>query len=156
MQRMNRERAQEHRRWIELLEESTPAQWGGMTAAEMLGHLRAVYEASLGEITVPQLVPSIIGKPFGFLAFYVLPRLPRGKKGSTPPIPALCPAVESFEAERAGLLAAMNRFLDRLENDPSECTLHPITGMTTLRTWARVHEVHFAHHFRQFGITSAS
>jgi len=119
----------------------------------MVRHLRATVEMSLGELDVPGYLPPVIGKPIGFLVFHVLPRLPRGKKGSTPPIPALCPeAVHGFDEERRLHLAALDRFVARLAADPRERTLHPILGRTTFRMWSRVHQVHSVHHYRQFGL----
>ncbi len=142
-----------HRARILALEESTPARWGGMNAAAMVCHLRAILELSLGETKVPLVVSPIIGKPIGLLFFYVFTRFPKGRKGSAPPIPALCPLPTlSFQEERQRLLAALERFVARQESDPREKVPHPFLGATTLARWARVHEVHFRHHYRQFGV----
>ena len=144
-----------HRGRVLSLDESTSAQWGGMDAHHMLRHLRALTEASLGNVEVPQVVPPIIGLPLGLLIFYVIPVIPRGKPGSKPPIPALCPEpTEPFEAERQSLLDAMERFVAHRTSEPRRKTRHPILGMTTLARWSRIHGVHNRHHYRQFGLES--
>ena len=117
-----------HRARILALEESTPARWGGMNAAAMVCHLRAILELSLGETKVPLVVSPIIGKPIGLLFFYVFTRFPKGRKGSAPPIPALCPLPPlSFQEERQRLLAALERFVARQESDPREKVPAPIS-----------------------------
>ena len=45
-----------HRARILALDESTPARWGGMNAAAMVCHLRAILELSLGETKVPLVI----------------------------------------------------------------------------------------------------
>ena len=142
-----------HRDRILALDENTPARWGGMDAAAMVCHLRAVVEMSLGELKIAQFVSPLIGKPIGLMFFYVITRWPKGKKGSQPPIPELCPAPTlAFGDERQRLLAAIGRFVDRHESGPRSKVRHPLMGPTTLARWSRVHGVHFRHHFRQFGI----
>ena len=42
-----------HLERVEALQEDTPARWGGMSAAAMVVHVRAVVEVSLGELEVP-------------------------------------------------------------------------------------------------------
>ena len=142
-----------HRERILVLEETTPARWGGMDAGAMVCHLRVMVELSLGEIEVAGKVSPIVGKPLGLLFFYVITRWPKGKKGSKPPVPALCPAPTlSFEQERQRLLEALDRFVSGQESDPGAKSAHPLLGPTTLARWSRVHGVHFRHHFRQFGV----
>jgi len=142
-----------HRGRILALDESTPALWGGMTATSMLSHLRALTEASLGDLEVPQVIPPLVGRPVGLFIFYVLPVIPRGKPGSKPPIPALCPVPDgTFENERQSLLDVMERFVALRAAEPGFKTRHPILGRTTLARWSRVHGVHNRHHYRQFGL----
>ena len=150
---LNQQNLPFHRDQILALEETTLARWGGMDAAAMVCHLRAVVEMSLGEIEVEQVIPPIVGKPIGLLFSYVITRWPKGKKGTKPPAPALCPAPTlPFTDERHRLLAALERFVDRHESDPRHEVPHPMMGPTSLARWSRVHGVHFRHHFRQFGI----
>lgn len=142
-----------HRGRLTALAEDTPARWGGMDAAAMVCHLRAMVELSLGEIGAPRFLSPVVGKPLGFLFFHVFTRWPKGRKGSTPPVPALCPAPAGpFEEERARLLAAIDRFVARAAAEPRARFPHPVFGRTTLAGWARVHGVHFRHHYRQFGL----
>jgi len=142
-----------YRARILALDETTPARWGGMNAAAMVSHLRAMVELSLGEIEVPVVVPPIIGRTLGLLFFYFFTRWPRGRKGSKPPIPALCPVPSlGFEEERQRLLAALDRFVARQESDPRAKTTNPLLGPITLEQWTHVHGVHFRHHYRQFGV----
>jgi hypothetical protein len=142
-----------HRECLRAMAEETPPEWGGMTAAQMCAHVRALIEMSLGEVETRAFMPTAIGLPMGLLFFYVIRAFPHGKKGSTPPMEELFPSdLESFERERERLLEAMDRFTQQLGADPSRKTRHPFMGMTTLKRWSQVHAVHNRHHYRQFGI----
>ena len=130
----------------------SPPRWGGLNAPEMLCHLRATLELSLGERQVPRLVPEWIGAPIGLLLLYVFTRWPHGRKGRHPAIPALFPhPCAGLDAERERLLATMRRFVAGLHAEPRARARHPMLGKTTRKRWSRLHGVHFAHHLRQFG-----
>jgi len=153
LRKLDHENLAYHRGRLLALEEDTRARWGGMDAMAMVCHLRASVEASLGEIEVPRLMPPLLGKPLGFLFFHVLPRWPKGKRGTKPTVPEMHPAPTfSFREERQRLLAAAEGFVARAASDPHERFLHPVVGMTTLSGWSRIHGVHFRHHYRQFAI----
>ena len=153
LERLDAETLQQHRSRLLAIQETTPARWGGMDAARMICHLRAVFEMSLGEIEVPRLISPLIGKPLGLFVFYALPRLPRRRKGSSTPIPVLCPAPDlPFAEEVERLLAAMERFVTRLGTAAEAEAVHPILGSTSMKVWSRVHAVHCLHHERQFGL----
>lgn len=153
VRRLDLENLAYHRGRLLALEEDTQARWGSLDATAMICHLRASVEVSLGEIKVPRAMPLILGKPLGFLFFHVLPRWPKGRKGSKPPIPEMFPAPTlSFREERQKLLAVAERFAARVKTYPNERSPHPVVGMTTSRAWSRIHGMHFRHHYRQFGI----
>ncbi len=142
-----------HRTCLERLTEDTPARWGDMTASAMVCHLRAMVELSLGEREVQRLATPWIGRPVGWVMFYVMTRWPKGQKGSTPPVPALCPTpIQSFADEREQLFATLERFIETRHKSPKRKTGHPIFGATSLQYWSRIHGVHARHHYRQFGI----
>ena len=108
-----------HRERIRALTEGAQPRWGGLRAIGMVCHLRATFEASLGEIEVGRFTHPVLGLPVGLIVFYVVGRIPPGKPGTTPPIPALCPASgASFEEERERLVAVMERFVERASADP--------------------------------------
>jgi hypothetical protein len=142
-----------HRDCILALAQDTAPQWGGLNAAQMCAHLRALVECSLGEVEMRAFMPTVIGRPMGLLFFYVIRRFPHGKKGSTPPMKELFPAdVGTLDVERDRLLASMERFTQQLSENPHRKTRHPFMGMTTLKRWSQVHAVHNRHHYRQFGV----
>ena len=136
------------------LEPDAPGRWGGLDASSMLAHLTAALELSLGEREARALVPAWIGRPAGWLAMHVFPRWPRGRKGSTPPLPHLFPAPQAFDAQREHLEAALERFVDRLEREPEARATNPLMGDVSMRTWSRLHALHCRHHLRQFGALS--
>jgi hypothetical protein len=150
--RLDRATALDFERRLRGLRADAPARWGRLDAHAMLRHLRASLELSLGDIASPRLVPRWIGAPAGWALTTFLTRWPRGLGGHLAPIATLLPpALGSFEEDREHLLAALRRFVERLDADPRARAPHPVFGALARWRWARVHALHLDHHLRQFG-----
>lgn len=139
----------EFERRINAVGPNAQRRWGAMTPARMFAHLRIVFEISLEERETrdesrPWLLPVL-----WFLLFRLWTHWPKGLIKATPQF--LDDSAEDLEAERALLLAAMRRFVDRAEEDPERLVLEPMLGRVALRKWRRIHGVHTDYHLRQFG-----
>jgi hypothetical protein len=130
----------------------TPAQWGVMTAHQMVQHLSAAMRgASDGEPLAS--IPSPMKNPVArFMALRSgirwpksVPTLPQLEtKGKPKPDPA------GFDQDLAGLRADLVRFaaLDQTALSP----IHPIFGNFTRKDWMLWAYLHADHHLRQFGL----
>ncbi len=114
----------------------------------MMRHLRRMLEISMGEVAVPDgSIPGLrfIIRVLFLHVFTVWPpsrvRLPKDW---------LPPAKHGFAVEKDLLLQAVDRFVQRLDQQPEQQTVHTLLGPLTLRSWSRVPGVHFNHHSRQF------
>lgn len=124
-------------------------QWGTMSVAQMLAHLRIVLEISLEERETtdesrPWLMPLL-----WVLLFELWTRWPRGRIQASQQF--LDGDATDVEAERTAVLAAMGRFVAQAEAEPDRVVLEPMLGRIPLRKWRRVHGVHTDYHLRQFG-----
>ena len=136
-------------RRIAALDANAPRQWGTMNVARMFAHLRLSLEISLEERPAkdesrPWLLPIL-----WVLMFELWTNWPKGR------IPAstqfLDDTAADAEAERAQVLAAMRRFVQRAEEAPDRKVLEPMLGHVTLQRWRRIHGIHTDYHLRQFG-----
>lgn len=130
----------------------TPAaarKWGSLTPARMLRHLREMVGMSLGEVEAPDesnFIFRAVVRPLFFEWMTTWPHNLKAPDRFTPD------AEGDLEVEREALLAALARFVARQSAEPDRVASHPVFGPQTLRYWGRLHGVHFAHHFRQFGV----
>ena len=132
------------------LKADTTPKWGKLTPTGLLRHIRFVLEVSLGE--VPEVDKSTLFSRYilSTLFFRVFTRWPGGVLKAPPtwtPEPS-----DDFRLEMKLMTDALKRFADAADRDPKRTTISPLMGPTTLAYWQRVHGVHFAHHFRQFGL----
>jgi len=131
---------------VRSLSASSTARWGKMTVTGMLEHLRLSARMAVGELEVaPANKRAFQVFPLKHLILYVLP-FPKG----APTAPELYPGAEaSFEEERAGVLA----LLDRIGAGPQEGPgpTHPLFGPLSWREWGATTYKHVDHHLKQFG-----
>ena len=132
------------------LSADTPRKFGTMTPAAMLSHLTHTLEVSCGAAEDPDHSNWFTRGPGRVLAFHWFTRWPGGvikQPDSWSPPPS-----EEFEGERQKFLAALDRFCDALEATPDRLTVSPLLGPRSIAYWSHLHSVHFAHHYRQFGL----
>jgi hypothetical protein len=117
-----------------------------MNVTEMLQHLRLSARMTVGELKVASSNKRVFQVfPLKHLILYVLP-FPKG----APTAPELLPAAtESFEEERATVLA----LLDQIGAGPREGAgpAHPLFGTLSWPEWGAVTYKHVDHHLKQFG-----
>jgi Protein of unknown function (DUF1569) len=132
---------------LDQLRPESKAQWGKMTAAQMLAHLSDALRMSLGDLHVePKNVPIARFWPVKQLMLHVLP------------FPKNAPTADElksrepvgFEEERE----ALRQLLVRMDpaSGSKRASVHPIFGAMTLEDWGALGYKHFDHHLRQFGV----
>jgi len=134
---------------IKALDATAERQWGSMTLARMFAHLRIVLEVSLEEREVHDESRAWLLPVLWLLLFRLWTNWPKGKIKATHQF--LDDSAEDIAAERARLLEAMDRFVQRAQSDPERKVLEPMLGYVSLRKWQRIHGVHTDYHLRQFG-----
>lgn len=131
---------------IRSLSASANARWGRMSVTGMLEHLRLSAQMAVGELKVESKTKRAFQVfPLKHLILYVLP-FPKGAPTATELLPD---AAESFEEERAAVLA----LLDRIGAGPREGAgpAHPLFGTLSWREWGAATYKHVDHHLKQFG-----
>lgn len=137
-----------YRARVQAIGPESPRRWGSMTPAAMMAHVRRAIEISLEEAPTPN-TSTWFTRAAGPLVFRYMP-WPKGKLKT---IPEMLPErTEELERERAELLAAMERFVDRLEREPQRRAVSSLLGNITMRRWSMVHGRHLTHHLDQFGV----
>jgi hypothetical protein len=121
-----------------------------MTAAQMLAHLRIIFEISLEEREAEDESRRWLLPILWLVVFVWWTNWPKGRIKASPQF--LDPAATDFDAERDHVLAAMARFVARAERYPDRKVLEPMLGRVSLRKWRRIHGVHTDYHLRQFGV----
>lgn len=150
VQRLERGTFESFKQRLLAIRPDTRPQWGRLTPAGVMAHLRYTLEVSLGEVNARDTSNFLMRTLGRILAFHVFTRWPGGVFKSPP---EWTPEPDSdFEAERDKTLAAMERFVNEAGQNPTRKTISPLLGPITLDYWQRVHGIHMAHHFRQFGV----
>ena len=138
----------EFERRVKALGPTAPRQWGTMSVARMFAHLRIVLEISLEERETRDESRAWLMPILWVLLFRLWTNWPKGKIKASPQF--LDESAEDVEAERAKVIEAMRRFVERSERDPGRIVLEPMLGRISLKKWQRVHGVHTDYHLRQF------
>ena len=141
------EDAAEIRARILCLTSSDAPQWGIMTANQMVCHVRQAFVLALEDGPVKLMKGPLPPRALKFTAL----RIPRHWPHSTPTprqlrIDAPGMTCTTFEEDRAGLLAALDRFC-ALSNYTRD---HPFFGSMQHADWMRWGYLHADHHLRQF------
>lgn len=144
----NREDCQSVRNRFASVRPDDARQWGVMSAAEMVCHIRGAFLAAMGEIESSPIATPIPAATLKDIAlwqptpwkpgFWTIPALKQGA-------PGMCPGV--FEQDLAEALAEMDRFCmsEQLRVD------HAFFGAMSYADWMRWGYLHTDHHLRQFG-----
>ena len=125
-------------------------QFGTMTVIAMMRHMRNVMETALGETSYPKQLPEFIGKAAFFISTEVFTNWPKGKLKAPSfwtPEP-----VEDFQEERDLWLASVEKFVEKVENDPQLTVRNPFFGRLTMKQWSLMNGMHVDHHLKQFSV----
>jgi hypothetical protein len=145
----NMEDRTEVRGRIEGLTASDPRMWGSMTVGQMVCHCTDAYRYALGErpaAPVEKPIPRAVMKWMALSSpvmwpknVTTVPEMDQVAGAGTPPA--------EFAADRAALLDAFDRFVERSGEWPP----HSMFGPMSREDWMRWGFLHMDHHLRQFG-----
>ncbi|MCU7549635.1 DUF1569 domain-containing protein [Chitinophagaceae bacterium LB-8] len=137
---------------IDRLFEDTEAKWGLMKPQHMIEHLATTMEFSNGKMLLAQRTTEQEGKTAKEAFIYTEIEMPQGLKssllGNVPP-PFKHPSLD--DAKR-NLNQELDDFHSYFENHPEATFTHPRLGSLNHREWVILHNKHFTHHFKQFGL----
>jgi hypothetical protein len=126
---------------------NAPAQWGKMSAPEMVCHLAESLKMTLGDLPCTPKGGALRYTPLKQLIIYVAP-WPKGVP-TAPELLARAPATWSNDVRDLGVL------LDRVAGARSAAPNwpeHPAFGKLSPGAWGRLVYRHMDHHLRQFGV----
>ncbi len=128
------------------LDASCTAQWGKMSAFQMIGHLTVWDERVLNDVKVKQ---AIIGKVFGKIA---LKRVLRDEK----PLDKNVPTSPSYKVNGSGdLEEAKAKWIAQIQGYDNYTTpeyMHDFFGKMSREQLGQLGYKHIDHHLRQFGV----
>jgi hypothetical protein len=131
---------------IENLTVANQKQWGKMTAAQTLAHLRTVLELGTGDRTEK---PNLIGLLLGPIIKKVVLNDKPYKQGLPTGPNFIIKDDKNFEEEKAKLIAVYKKFIERGAS-MADGFKHPLFGKMTAYEWGFSQWKHFDHHLRQF------
>jgi oxepin-CoA hydrolase/3-oxo-5,6-dehydrosuberyl-CoA semialdehyde dehydrogenase len=137
------------------LDAGAPAQWGHMTAQQMVEHLSWSYEVSTGRRVVRCPIPEAKREAWKQFLFDNRPMMREFRN------PALVDGLPALRHEGlAAAIAAARADADAFRRHaasaaPDARHLHPVFGPLSAEEWARAHYKHFIHHLQQFGLVTA-
>ena len=129
----------------------TPAQWGRMTAQQMVEHLEWTYMLSTGKHRIECLVPEANRDR---LKRFLYQATPTPREFSNPALAGGLPALKhaSLAAARDALQKEVEEFWNRTAEELKELHTHPLFGPIGADEWSRTHFKHGCHHLMQFGL----
>ena len=131
---------------LDKLKPDAPAQWGRMTAPQMVVHVVDALKMSTGELPIEEKKRPVRFAPLKQLIIYG-PPFPK----SVPTAPELLVRqCEDFGTECTNLKQMMDTFAGIPAT--TELPRHPAFGKLSRRAWGALTYKHIDHHFKQFGI----
>lgn len=134
---------------INALQPTTTPQWGQMAVAQMLAHCNVTYEMAYENIhPKPNFLVRMMLK--AFVKNVVVSEMPYKKSSQTAPA-FIIKDDKNFEAEKARLIAYINRTVELGENafDQKESLSF---GPLSKTEWNNMFYKHLNHHLTQFGV----
>lgn len=133
---------------VNKLSSDSPAKWGKMKVAQMLGHCQESIKIPLSTKPVPRL---FIGRILGpFIKSKLFNEEPW--KQNLPTVPSFIIKDErDFEKEKHDLLELIGKFYAAGPMGISKHP-HPFFGKFTPEQWGKSMYKHFDHHLQQFGV----
>jgi len=130
---------------VAALKPDTPRQWGKMTIDQMLWHLNAAFDQSLGRLTAEPVQPPLPRAVLKLLVF----NLPWGKGRARTLREFVATGKYDFATEHARTLRLIDEFATRdlTGSWPNSAMLGPMSG----QDWSRLQAKHVDHHLKQFG-----
>jgi oxepin-CoA hydrolase / 3-oxo-5,6-dehydrosuberyl-CoA semialdehyde dehydrogenase len=132
------------------IEGNTPRQFGKLSPADMMAHLRRTIQAQTGEFAAPASMSNLLTRTRLFQEFFLFIPWPKGKVKAPDWITP--PAEGTLEAERTRLFATMDRFVELVAENPRASFPNALLGNVSREFSTRLHGKHLNHHCEQFGV----
>ena len=130
---------------LNALDPAARAQFGRMTPAEMICHMKDALEVATGAAP-SKIIPSGLSNPLlRRLVIYYMP-WPKGKVKTAPEMLKTRP--EAWEADRARLRALLHAAAER--GPDGSWAVHPAFGKISGKDYGVLIYLYFDHHLRQF------
>jgi hypothetical protein len=133
------------------LSQSSRAQWGNMTAQQMVEHLVWALEISSGLLEVKcNLHPKLVARMKGFL----FDNTPTSHEFMNPELKKGLPPNRFSTISQAchELRRQIELFIGESESEWAKLRTHPVFGQLNHGEWERTHYKHFYHHLLQFDL----
>lgn len=130
----------------------TKASWGIMKFQNMIEHLAMIMQYTNGKKTIAQRTTDEEAMAARQALIYTDAEIPKGLKS-----PLLGDVAEPFqfsnlEEAKKDLNEQLNDFEDYFKNNPDATCIQPRLGPMNYKEWIIMHNKHFTHHFKQFGL----
>lgn len=134
------------------LTETAQAQWGLMKPQHMIEHLALTVQISNGKKPLGQRVTDEQAKIAKAAYVYTDVEMEKGLK--TPMSPEVPGAFEfpSMDLAKKELMMQLDDFENYFSLHPNATFIHPRFGPLDYKEWVIIHNKHFKHHFKQFGL----
>ncbi|MDG1334044.1 MAG: DUF1569 domain-containing protein [Crocinitomicaceae bacterium] len=135
---------------INNLSADTCAEWGVMSAQQMIEHLSNTIDLSTGKIKGVLSIPEDkVERALTYL--HSEKPFPKGVKVAyAPEKPKL--RNEDLETAIDELTMKWIAFEEYYHDNPEAENMHPVYGVLGYEGWLRIHSKHFTHHFLQFNL----
>ena len=134
---------------INRLTANSKAEWGKMSASQMLVHAQRPLQIAFGEL---KLKRTLVGILFGGMA---KKKLARGEEPFSKNLPTdknfIVTGQPNVEEEKKKLIALVQKFVQVGPNGITK-EPHPFFGVMTTQEWDTLMGKHLDHHLRQFGV----
>jgi len=126
--------------------------WGKMSPQNIIEHLTGSLKMSTGKVSVKRYTTPEEAKVIKEKMIYSPAEMPAGIKNPllTEEAPALIH--KDIDAAVTELFNEINYFKEYYKQNPNATNTHLRMGELTHGEWLTLHNKHFAHHFKQFGI----
>lgn len=134
------------------LQADTVPIFGKMTAQHMLEHLSATVLFSNGKLKGKLYIPEEKAESMKQYLVYTDNEFPMGIKA--PMLSEELPPLRfaDLQTVKERIILELDRFNLYFTENPNAKLIHPTLGELTYEEWKIVHDKHFTHHFKQFGL----
>jgi hypothetical protein len=138
------------------LDQNTKANWGKMSAQQMVEHLAYFFDVSteklkFGLVTPEEHLPKYMEFLKSDKEFRENTKAPTSVLGEEP----LLLVTKNIEEAIGKLRVAVDDFFDYFKSEPAKKTMHPAFGLLNFEEWVLLHHKHITHHLKQFGLIAA-
>lgn len=138
---------------LNTLTENHAPRFGMMTPQHMVEHLAYTMLIARGKGPQQHYYPAEKEQKIKEFLLGQNQEMPRGYKSPVLPVDELLPLKFSSLDEAKGFLKKeINGFEEFFRENPDARTINPTLGELNYDEWVRFHNLHFTHHFTQFGL----